>query len=407
MQQKPLKAYANIGLMRMARALGRTHSPARPMVLYAEPTLFCNLGCPSCPTGLKLDVRPRVAMDFAWYKQILDELGPYLFYLNLYNWGEPLLHKDFPEMVAYAKRWNIKVLASSNLSLRLERSYLERLVRSGLDRLKVGIEGTTPESYARYRVRGDFDLVLANMRTIQDIKRELGVRHPEIAVAFHVFAHNQDAIEEARLNYRSWGADRISFPGAFVSAQAEQHDIQASTVPQYNLYRPEGMTSPGVPCSWLWGAIVANPSGSISPCCGVVEQRADFAQDARGGSIIGNVWNNTLYRRARAGALRHHERTTVHLSKDGMQLSSLSLPAQGLICEQCPIPYRQDYVDRLIDSLSRAVLHKARRSRRLRVRLRALTAYVLMGMPGMQMFSRRGSERQEDAAVESSQSDAA
>jgi hypothetical protein len=90
-----------------------------------------------------------------------------------------------------------------------------------------------------------------------------------------------------------------------------------------------------------------------------------------------------------------------------MQLNSLSLPAQGLICEQCPIPYRQDYVDRLIDSLSRAVVHKARRSRRLRVRLRALAAYVLMGMPGLEVFSRRGSERQEDASVESSQSDAA
>jgi len=400
MQQKPLKAYANIGLMRLARALGRTHSPARPMVLYAEPTLFCNLGCPSCPTGLKLDVRPRVAMDFEWYKQVLDELGPYLFYLNLYNWGEPLLHKEFPEMVAYAKRWNIKVLASSNLSLRLERSYLERLVRSGLDRLKVGIEGTNPETYARYRVRGDFDLVLANMRTIQEIKSALGVRHPEIAVAFHVFAHNQDAIEEARHSYRSWGADRISFPGAFVSAQAEQQGIGASTVAQYNLYRPEGMTSPGVPCSWLWGAIVANPSGSISPCCGVVEQRADFAQDARGRSIIGHVWNNALYRRARAGALRHRQATPVHLSKDGMQLNSLSLPPQGLICEQCPIPYRQDYVDRLIDSVSRGVLHKARRSRRLRVRLRALAAYVLMGMPGIPVSSQRRSQPREEAAVE-------
>jgi hypothetical protein len=339
-------------------------------------------------------------MDIEWYKQVLDELGPYLFYLNLYNWGEPLLHKEFPEMVAYAKRWHIKVLASSNLSLRLERAYLERLVRSGLDRLKVGIEGTNPETYARYRVRGDFDLVLANMRTIQEIKSELGVRHPEIAVAFHVFAHNQDAIEEARLSYRSWGADRISFPGAFVSAQAEQQGIGASTVAQYNLYRPEGMPSPGVPCSWLWGAIVANPSGSISPCCGVVEQRADFAQDARGRSIIGHVWNNTLYRRARAGALRHRQPAAVHLSKDGMQLNSLSLPQQGLICEQCPIPYRQDYVDRLIDSLSRGVLHKARRSRRLRVRLRALAAYILMGMPGIDVFPRRRSQPQEEAAVE-------
>jgi hypothetical protein len=30
-----------------------------------------------------------------------------------------------------------------------------------------------------------------------------------------------------------------------VSAQAEQHGIRASTVAQYNLYRPEGMTVAG------------------------------------------------------------------------------------------------------------------------------------------------------------------
>jgi hypothetical protein len=87
-------------------------------------------------------------------------------------------------MVAYAKRWNIKVLASSNLSLRLERSYLERLVRSGLDRLKVGIEGTNPETYASVQSSRRFRLVLANMRTIQEIKAELGVRHPKSPLPF-------------------------------------------------------------------------------------------------------------------------------------------------------------------------------------------------------------------------------
>ena len=59
MQPKPLRAYANVGLMRFARRFGLTVNPARPVIAYAEPTLYCNLGCPSCPTGLKLEVRPR------------------------------------------------------------------------------------------------------------------------------------------------------------------------------------------------------------------------------------------------------------------------------------------------------------------------------------------------------------
>ena len=381
MRDKPLKAYANVGLMRLARRMGLTKNPAHPAVLYAEPTLFCNLGCPSCPTGLKLDVRPRVAMDFDWYTRVLDELGPYLFVLNLYNWGEPLLHKQFPEMVAYAKRWNIRVLASSNLSLQLDRSYLERVVRSGLDRLKVGMEGTTQEEYERYRIRGSFDLVKQNMRTIQEIKLELGVQTPKIGIGFHVFEHNQGSIDEARRLHREWGADRIAFAPSFVSPQAETQGIHVSSIDQFNLYRAEGLEGPRKPCSWLWGAIVANPSGSISPCCGIVEQRSDFEMDARRKSIR-DVWNNPMYRRARRSAIDYRPTgDRVHLSRDGMQLSSVSSEEQSLICEHCPIPHRQDYVDRILEKIAGDTQRNIRLGKTMRIRARALAAYMLMGMP--------------------------
>src|SRR3990167_1241624 len=234
--------------MRRARRSGWGPTPARPVVAYSEPTLYCNLGCPACTTGLKLDVRPRVAMDFAWYRRLLDELGPYLFFLNLYNWGEPLLHKQFPEMVAYAKKWGIRVIASSNLSLPLEREYLERLVRSGLDKLKVGMEGTSQEEYARYRVKGTFELVTRNMRTIQEIKRELGSKTPKIVIGFHVFEHNQGSVEEARRRHRDSGADGISFAASFVSEQAEQRGIRPSTVDGFNLYRAAGLDASSERC---------------------------------------------------------------------------------------------------------------------------------------------------------------
>jgi MoaA/NifB/PqqE/SkfB family radical SAM enzyme len=369
--------------MRLARRLGWTSNPARPAIAYAEPTLYCNLGCPSCPTGLKLDVRPRVAMDVDWFKRILDELGPTLFYLNLYNWGEPLLHKHLPEMVAHAKRWNIRVIASSNLSLDLDREYLERLVKSGLDKLKVGMEGTNQEEYATYRVRGTFDLVTRNMRTIQEIKKQLGMRTPKVSIGFHVFEHNQGSIEEARRMHREWGADGISFSASFVSSQAEARGVRASTIEQFNLYGSKGLPTTTEPCSWLWGAIVANPSGSISPCCGIVDARSDFEQDARGKSLLRAVWNNPTYRRARRGALdnRPASGSPVHLVKDGMGLDSAMSADAGLICERCPIPFRQNYVDRMLDKVASDALAKARHGKTLRIRARSLAAYMLMGMP--------------------------
>jgi MoaA/NifB/PqqE/SkfB family radical SAM enzyme len=370
--------------MRLARRMGWTNNPARPVIAYAEPTLYCNLGCPSCPTGLKLEVRPRVAMDVDWFKRIIDELGPNLFYLNLYNWGEPLLHKQFPEMVAYAKRWNIRVIASSNLSLPLERDYLERVVRSGLDKLKVGMEGTNQEEYATYRVRGTFDLVTKNMRAIQEIKQQLGMRTPKVSIGFHVFEHNQRSIEEARRLHREWGADGISFSASFVSTQAEERGIHASTIERFNLYGSKGLRSSPEPCSWLWGAIVANPSGSISPCCGIVDARSDFEPDARNKPLLRDVWNNGKYTRARSGALKYRRSAgaPVHLVKDGMALSSVASAAEtDLICERCPIPFRQDYVDRMIDKLGSDALAKARHGKTLRIRARSFAAYMLMGMP--------------------------
>ena len=384
MSQKSLRAYANVGVMRLARRLRLSANPARPIIAYAEPTLFCNLQCPSCPTGLKLDVRPRVVMDVEWFKRVVDELGPYLFELVMYNWGEPLLHKQFPEMVAYAKPWNIRVVASSNLSVPVSREYLERLVRSGLDKLKVGMEGTNQEEYERYRVKGDFDLVVKNMRTIQEIKKELRLKRPRIRIGFHVFEHNQGSIETAQRMHREWGADGISFASSFVSEQAEQAGVHPSTIDDFNLYRADGLKASPDPCTWLWGAIVLNPSGSVSPCCGVVDQRSDFERDARTKSIIGDVWNNAMYRRARKSESQYRPDAGVpiHLVKDGMSLSSIPATDQQLICEQCPIPFRKDYVERILDSMGKEILSEAQRGKTLRRRARAWAAYALMGMPG-------------------------
>ena len=47
---------------------------------------------------------------------------------------------------------------------RSPRSRSRRLVHSGIDEVTFSIDGATPESYAKYRQRGDFDKAIANLR---------------------------------------------------------------------------------------------------------------------------------------------------------------------------------------------------------------------------------------------------
>src|SRR5689334_13242274 len=91
---KSLRAYSNVGKMRLNMLLRRQAIRNYPVKAYIEPTLFCNLRCPACPTGLQFGLRPSATMDVNLFKQAIDEMGPYLFDLWMFNWGEPLLHRQ-------------------------------------------------------------------------------------------------------------------------------------------------------------------------------------------------------------------------------------------------------------------------------------------------------------------------
>src|SRR5882672_1862082 len=176
---KKTGAYWNILKLRVNMTLKRQYLHNYPVQAYIEPTLFCNLRCPACPTGLQLGLRPSATIKWDLFKSAIDELGDYVFSLYMYNWGEPLLHRQTPEMIQYAKTKDMNIVMSTNLSLKLSDEYIERLVQSGLDRLVVSLDGTTAETYSKYRLRGDFQLVCENMLRIQAVKKKLGLQKPE------------------------------------------------------------------------------------------------------------------------------------------------------------------------------------------------------------------------------------
>src|SRR4051812_48695307 len=123
---KPLKAYANVLKLRIALRANSEHVKHFPISAYMEPTLICNLGCPACPTGLNLGLRTKATMPVALFRSAIDEMGDYLFHMMMYNWGEPLLHKQTPEMISYAKSKDISVTLSTNLSIKLSDDYIDR-----------------------------------------------------------------------------------------------------------------------------------------------------------------------------------------------------------------------------------------------------------------------------------------
>jgi MoaA/NifB/PqqE/SkfB family radical SAM enzyme len=404
--KKP-KAYLNVLKLRVNMALKREAVRSYPVAAFIEPNLYCNLQCPACPTGLRLGLRPTVAIDEELFKATIDEIGDYVFQLYMYNWGEPLLHKRTPEMIAYAKQKQISILLSTNLSIKLTDDYIDRLVQSGLDRMLVSLDGVTQESYSKYRRNGNLALVRENVARIQAAKRRLGSETPRVVWQFLVFRHNEHEIEQARALHKEWGADEFLAGGAEMPMEPHNEGFEPSTIPAYNIYHPDHpsqreaerqMTSDRA-CSWLYGVFVLNPNGKVSPCCAVPSEKLDFGEYQKGDLF--SVWNNESFRRARRmfapqGRKPRKERRPMTAAQkaviskrmDGMSLRVVNnLGEDKLICHKCPIPFLQNYTDPIIAEAA-ATARAGTRKGPLRGRARHLLNYLLMGGPTLQGMGR-------------------
>jgi len=272
-----------------------------PYWLTIDPTNFCTLRCPFCPTGQARGSRTKGTLSFENFKKIMDELGPYLIHIDFCNWGEPLLNKEIFEMIKYAKQYNVDTKIDSNFNHFSDRD-AEDMVLSGLDKLIVSIDGATQGTYSKYRIGGDFNTVINNLKLLIKKKNELAKSNPYICWQFLVFRHNEHEIEEAKKIGADLGVDNVSITKAFIGNK--------DWIPlneEYSHYKKEEIKEEFTSkhfkspqdriCNWPWEAIVINPNGSVSPCCSVEDEKDDF------GNILVNsfreIWNNEKYRRAR------------------------------------------------------------------------------------------------------------
>ena len=89
-------------LIKLSYRLGVSKLFSMPKMLALDPTNLCDLKCPLCPTGLRDKTVERGSIKLEQFKTIIDQLAKHLQSINLYSWGEPLLHKSLVHMIRHA-----------------------------------------------------------------------------------------------------------------------------------------------------------------------------------------------------------------------------------------------------------------------------------------------------------------
>lgn len=176
------KQAGNYLLSKVESRLRKVRPHSHPLGLQLEPTTVCQLDCPHCPRIKAIAGQEIGHMDFDKYQLLMEELGPYLVAMAVWQWGEPLLHPRISDIVKIAHDYNLITLLSTNAQVDLHSFDLESFMASGLDMLIISMDGVTQEVYQQFRQGGDLERVKEFVRAAVAIKQKLRKPTPIINV---------------------------------------------------------------------------------------------------------------------------------------------------------------------------------------------------------------------------------
>jgi len=250
--------------------------------------------------------RDKGIMDIQLYQNLVDQIAPTLYYLNLCFQGEPYLHPQFMEMVSYAKSKKIYVSTSTNghfLTPENARATLE----SGLDKLIISLDGTDAGSYDQYRTGGNFNTVITGIKEIVRQKKEAGSKKPRVILQFLLLKSNQHQVKDIRQFGKEMGVDMVGLKTAQFYEFEEGNPLMPDDL-QFSRYKksktdPEGHTLYEIRnrlpnhCFRMWSSCVVTWDGFVVPCC--FDKDAAYRMGNLNENSFSEIWKNETSREFR------------------------------------------------------------------------------------------------------------
>lgn len=155
-----------------------------PYSVTIFPIYACNLKCNYCIHSIDKEKRPNISeevlMDFELYKKCIDDLCEFpqkIKALHFAGLGEPLLAPKIAEMVEYAKNKNVaEVIDIVTNGLNLNEELSKALVRAGLDKLRISLQGMTAIKYKEITgIDIEFDNFIKNIEYFYNNKEKTKV----------------------------------------------------------------------------------------------------------------------------------------------------------------------------------------------------------------------------------------
>jgi len=250
-----------------------------PPCIQIEPVSMCNYRCVFCyQTDPKLS-DPKNGhmgtMSVDLFKRIIDQIEGKIQAVTLASRGEPLIHKDIDQILAYMSGKFLASKMNTNASLLTEKK-AHAILQAELQTLVFSADSADVESYSQLRVRGDLNKVLKNVKMFHDIKEK---HYPQSKLITRVSGVKVN--EDQNLN------DMTGFWGDYVDQVAF---VQYN--PWENIYDID-VNDEKKACTDLWRRMFVWWDGIANPCD--IDYRSELQVANVKDVDIKSAWTGKMY----------------------------------------------------------------------------------------------------------------
>jgi radical SAM protein with 4Fe4S-binding SPASM domain len=290
-----------------SRIAGKPVVWGMPPVVSVEPSAFCNLHCPECPSGNGTLLRERGNMDFRLFEKLIEEIAPKSIAMQFFFQGEPFINPALTDMARLAARKKLYTIVSTNGHF-LEGN-ADAIVEANIGKLIISLDGITQETYSLYRKGGNLNKVMRGIDELIAAKKQRKSRFPQLELQFVVFRHNEHQIRDFKLLCREKGIKGVLKTAQFYRpGQGEVLPPQNQRLSRYAwvagrewILKREWHNA----CLRLWTNPVITWDGRICPCC--YDKDARYSMGNLNNGKLADYWKSESFNRLRRQTINGRE----------------------------------------------------------------------------------------------------
>ena len=201
---------------RLMHALAASHGllPDDPRFLHLEMdvTSGCNIRCRMCYVSLERGAPPPSSfLTPEAFEAEAGSLLPSVHTVTLSLGSEPLVSPHFPAILEIAAHRRPRALEFSTNGMLLTGRVIDAVIRHGVTRVCVSVDGATRETFEHIRRGASFERVLGNVRALVTRREELGRDVPVVRFDVVMMRSNVRELEALVTLAAETGAGEINF----------------------------------------------------------------------------------------------------------------------------------------------------------------------------------------------------